>query len=122
MTGWDGHLGGVVEVLVTQEDHLVVEQCLADLGDGVIAQRAARVDAGEFGSDRARKLRNADAGSSADGVGHSESSRFGMTAARGPVSGRRPGFRQAGSKEPDMADRDRAASEVAVPVMEHVGR
>ena len=33
------YLRGVVKVLVTQEDDLVIEQRLADLGDGLVTQR-----------------------------------------------------------------------------------
>ena len=44
-------LPGVVQALVAQEDHLVVEERLADLRDLVVAERRAGVDAGDLGAD-----------------------------------------------------------------------
>jgi hypothetical protein len=46
-------LGGVVQALVTQEDHLVVEERLADLRHDVIRKRPGGVDTADFGSDLA---------------------------------------------------------------------
>jgi len=52
----EGYLPGVIEALVAQEDHLVVEQRVAYLGYGIVAEHIAGVDAGDLGADVAASL------------------------------------------------------------------
>ena len=63
-------LPGVVEALVAQEDHLVVEQRLAHLRDLVVAEGAAGVDAADLRTDVTGEPGHGNAGLAGDGVGH----------------------------------------------------
>jgi hypothetical protein len=63
-------LPAVVQVLPAQEDHLVVEQGLADPGDRVVARRHAGVDAGDLGADVAGQREHVDVRGRGEGFGH----------------------------------------------------
>src|SRR5215475_1876856 len=63
-------LPGVVEALVAQEDHLVVEQRLAHLSDLIVAEGAAGVDAADLRTDVAGEPGHGNTGLAGDGVGH----------------------------------------------------
>ncbi|MNQ73955.1 hypothetical protein D3C85_887020 [compost metagenome] len=53
----EGHVIGTAEVLVAQEQHLVLEQQLPDLGEqAVVACRVAQVHATDFGADGTGQL------------------------------------------------------------------
>lgn len=54
----------------------MIEQCLAYLSDGVVADRGAGIDAGDLGADVPGERNDADAGRD-DGVGHGAAFRFG---------------------------------------------
>jgi hypothetical protein len=59
----EGELTGVVEVmLLTEEDHLVVQQCLPDRADSLLGQVAAEPDIADHGADRAAGLGHGDLG------------------------------------------------------------
>lgn len=49
-------------LLIAQEDHLVVEEDLADLRDDVVAERTADVDAGDLRANVAGQATDADPG------------------------------------------------------------
>src|SRR6266481_5953285 len=42
------------QMLVVKEDDLMVEQCLADLANDLVGERPGKIDAGDFGAERAR--------------------------------------------------------------------
>jgi hypothetical protein len=65
--GSECHLPVVVQVLIAQEDHLVVEQRLTHLRDRIVAGRVARVDTGDLRADVPGQAADPDSG---DGVGH----------------------------------------------------
>jgi hypothetical protein len=56
------HLAGVVQALIAQEDHLVLQQRPADLGDRVVAELGSGVHAGDLGADVAGQPADADLG------------------------------------------------------------
>jgi hypothetical protein len=88
------HLPGVVEALVPQEDHFVVEQRLAHLRDLVVAEGAPGVDATDLSTDVAGEPGHGNAGLAGDGVGHGSAFRVsgrmrtGLVNGSGPVRGR----------------------------------
>ena len=45
-----GELAGGIDPLVGHEDHKMIEQCLANIGDGRVIEFAAKVDAMNFGT------------------------------------------------------------------------
>src|SRR5208282_5966524 len=65
------YLRGVVEALVAQEDHLVLQQCLAYLGDGLVVRRRGGSDAGDDGPDLAGQRRDVNASGCSSGITHS---------------------------------------------------
>ena len=50
----------VRQLLVAEEDHQVLHQCVMDLLEGLVAQRPGKVDAGNFRADAGRKLAHGD--------------------------------------------------------------
>lgn len=53
----EGHVFGTAEVLVAQEQHTVLKQLLAQLGEQVVVvNRVGQVDATHLGTDRASQL------------------------------------------------------------------
>ena len=56
--------------LAAQEHHLVVQQGLADIGDHLIAERRAGIDAGDLGADVAGQPDDADVRGRGEGFGH----------------------------------------------------
>jgi hypothetical protein len=65
-------LPAVVQALAAQEDHLVVQEGLADLGDRLVAQRRAGVRAGDLGTDLAGQPGDSDVRGRGEGFGHDE--------------------------------------------------